>query len=156
MASTAKNTHLKARSYKVYKWGLRNGIVTREPCEICHNPKTSGHHTDYAYPMRVVWLCDRHHGKAHRSGPTMRFSSQERRPDETDPLVQEMREFERQCAHGRSVIDGMVAAHAMGRAYTSLSAEELAAMKTGPTLEGRDEYKSAVIGAFIIREPSCD
>ena len=37
------------------------GIITRQPCEICGDPKVVAHHTDYAQPLEVRWLCKPHH-----------------------------------------------------------------------------------------------
>lgn len=40
---------------------VRDGRLTRKPCEICGNPKSQAHHTDYSQPLSVRWLCFEHH-----------------------------------------------------------------------------------------------
>ena len=45
---------------------IRNGIIERQPCEICGNPKTDGHHEYYSdSDYKIRWLCHRHHSKLH-------------------------------------------------------------------------------------------
>lgn len=46
---------------------LRNGTLTRQPCEVCGNPATDGHHDDYTKPLDVRWLCRKHHGEHHKT-----------------------------------------------------------------------------------------
>lgn len=48
-----------ARSYaNTY---LRRGIIKRQPCEICGDPKTLIRHEDYSAPLQIRWLCKAHH-----------------------------------------------------------------------------------------------
>lgn len=44
---------------------LRDGKLTRQPCEVCGNPKSEAHHDDYGKPLGVKWLCDTHHKARH-------------------------------------------------------------------------------------------
>ena len=46
---------------------VRKGELTKEPCEVCGDPKSQGHHEDYAKPLEVVWLCHTHHAERHRA-----------------------------------------------------------------------------------------
>ena len=39
--------------------------LTKQPCVICGNPKSEGHHEDYDKPLDVVWLCRLHHRLYH-------------------------------------------------------------------------------------------
>src|SRR5687768_13651599 len=48
---------------------LRAGRMTRQPCQICGEPKTQAHHDDYSKPLDVRWLCVRHHGELSRKRP---------------------------------------------------------------------------------------
>ena len=45
---------------------LRRGLIQRGPCEVCGASEVDGHHDDYDQPMRVRWLCRKHHKAAHR------------------------------------------------------------------------------------------
>jgi len=45
---------------------IRSGRIVKTPCKICGNPRTDAHHTDYRYPLKVIWLCRFHHTAAHR------------------------------------------------------------------------------------------
>lgn len=44
---------------------LRDGRLINQPCEICGNPVTEGHHEDYEKPLEVRWLCNTHHRQRH-------------------------------------------------------------------------------------------
>jgi hypothetical protein len=44
---------------------LRQKVLVRQPCHICGESKTEGHHADYGRPLDVVWLCRIHHMQAH-------------------------------------------------------------------------------------------
>jgi hypothetical protein len=48
------------------KIAIRSGKLVPQPCEICGNQKTDGHHTDYSKPLDVQWLCRKHHALVHR------------------------------------------------------------------------------------------
>jgi len=43
---------------------IRSGVLTKQPCVICNNPKTQAHHL-FGYEeenwLRVVFLCKEHH-----------------------------------------------------------------------------------------------
>jgi hypothetical protein len=45
---------------------LREGKLTKEPCEICGCIKAEAHHDDYSKPLSVRWLCDKHHKEFHK------------------------------------------------------------------------------------------
>lgn len=45
---------------------VASGKVRRKPCEVCRSPKTHGHHEDYSKPLKVRWLCRRHHCQLHK------------------------------------------------------------------------------------------
>lgn len=45
---------------------LRNGSIERQPCEVCGERNTHGHHDDYSKPLAVRWLCRPHHQEHHR------------------------------------------------------------------------------------------
>jgi hypothetical protein len=49
----------------VYR-AVRNGTLTRRPCERCGAVRVEGHHDDYGKPLAVRWLCASHHRLADR------------------------------------------------------------------------------------------
>lgn len=50
---------------KVYRKAIRDGVLVPQPCEICGNEKSEGHHYDYDKPLEVRWLCRYHHAGTH-------------------------------------------------------------------------------------------
>lgn len=47
------------------KNALARADLVRRPCEKCGDPKSEGHHDDYAKPLEVRWLCRTHHDEHH-------------------------------------------------------------------------------------------
>ena len=45
---------------------IRDGRLTRQPCEVCGNGKSHAHHDDYGKPLEVRWLCATHHSEWHK------------------------------------------------------------------------------------------
>jgi hypothetical protein len=45
---------------------VQRGLLEREPCQVCGDPKVDAHHPDHTRPLEVVWLCRRHHKAEHR------------------------------------------------------------------------------------------
>ena len=60
-----KANSLKARCRILFKTAVESGKLRREPCEVCGNGKTHGHHDDYSNPLVVRWLCHKHHMEFH-------------------------------------------------------------------------------------------
>lgn len=44
---------------------LRDGKLTKMPCEVCGERRVHAHHDDYARPLEVRWLCALHHHRHH-------------------------------------------------------------------------------------------
>lgn len=40
---------------------LRSGRITKQPCEVCGESRAEAHHPDYRSPLKVWWLCRKHH-----------------------------------------------------------------------------------------------
>lgn len=54
-----------ARAYlNVY---VKRGIVLKEPCSVCGDNNSEGHHENYTKPLDVVWFCRKHHLEHHNS-----------------------------------------------------------------------------------------
>ena len=53
------------RSYlNVY---IKRGILVKQPCSVCGDPKVEGHHKDYNKPLEVVWFCRACHMAHHKN-----------------------------------------------------------------------------------------
>lgn len=58
---------MRARNPEKYKArqkvsnSIRNGSIKKGKCEMCGDPNTEAHHTDYSKPLEVMWLCRKHH-----------------------------------------------------------------------------------------------
>ena len=55
----------RTKIYERVKAAIVSGAVKQEPCAICGEEKTEGHHEDYDKPLDLVWLCKRHHADRH-------------------------------------------------------------------------------------------
>ena len=44
---------------------IRDGRIDRKPCLVCGNTKVHAHHYDYYKPLKVIWLCIKHHNEHH-------------------------------------------------------------------------------------------
>lgn len=40
---------------------VRRGKIGKLPCHVCGTEKVEAHHADYSKPLRVVWICKKHH-----------------------------------------------------------------------------------------------
>ena len=58
-----KDKYLAQRAIRRF---IKLGVITQLPCAICGNNNSGGHHPDYSHPLRVVWLCQKHHSEMHR------------------------------------------------------------------------------------------
>jgi hypothetical protein len=45
---------------------IKAGKMIKQPCKICGKKIVEGHHQNYSYPLKVVWLCKKHHLEEHR------------------------------------------------------------------------------------------
>jgi hypothetical protein len=45
---------------------IRNGKLAKQPCTVCGVRKVEAHHPDYSKPLKVVWLCRKHHRAVHK------------------------------------------------------------------------------------------
>ena len=56
----------KYRAKEMIEKLVNMGVIKRESCVECGNDNSQGHHPDYAKPLEVVWLCQKHHSERHR------------------------------------------------------------------------------------------
>lgn len=40
---------------------IRDGRLIKRPCRVCGSRRSEAHHPDYRSPLRVEWLCFKHH-----------------------------------------------------------------------------------------------
>lgn len=41
--------------------------INKEPCIVCGDVKSEGHHYDYEKPFDVIWYCHKHHMALHKN-----------------------------------------------------------------------------------------
>jgi hypothetical protein len=58
-------TKQQARAHSAVHQAVAEGEFYRQPCEICGAEPAEAHHIDYTDPLRVMWLCHRHHMQTH-------------------------------------------------------------------------------------------
>ena len=57
---------LQATANNAVSNALRDGRLSRQPCEKCGTTeRVEGHHEDYSKPLAVNWLCRKHHLEHH-------------------------------------------------------------------------------------------
>lgn len=54
-----RQAHIRARA------AVRAGKLSKRPCEVCGSAEVDAHHDDYSIPLKVRWLCRRHHRQHH-------------------------------------------------------------------------------------------
>lgn len=62
----AQNNKQKTIAHAKLAVAIRNGSVTRKPCEVCMSNNSEAHHPDYEKPLDVIWLCRIHHKAEHK------------------------------------------------------------------------------------------
>lgn len=62
-----KSKHpLQFEARNIFHLAKLRGVLIKQPCEVCGNVKSDGHHDDYSKPLEVRWLCRVHHMELHR------------------------------------------------------------------------------------------
>lgn len=56
------------KAHEKVKFALRRGKLSKQPCQWpgCTETKVDAHHEDYTQPLKVTWLCRKHHIARHR------------------------------------------------------------------------------------------
>lgn len=73
------------RARNALNYQIECGRIVRQPCEICGDPKSHGHHHDYSKPFDVRWLCQKHHIEAHKAEGTWASQLEFKRVREAKP-----------------------------------------------------------------------
>ncbi len=47
---------------------VKAGELEKQPCEVCGVEAVDAHHDQYDEPLKVRWLCRRHHTRLHHYG----------------------------------------------------------------------------------------
>lgn len=56
----------KYAAYNALNNAIRDGMITKGPCEVCGETRgVEGHHDDYSKPLEVRWRCKQHHEDTH-------------------------------------------------------------------------------------------
>lgn len=57
----------KVKAHSLVRRALEKGDLNKEPCFICGSIiNVEAHHSNYAEPLNVIWLCRRHHQFHHQ------------------------------------------------------------------------------------------
>jgi len=59
-----KNNPIAVKTHQSLYRAIKRGAIKRKPCIKCGSLKSQAHHEDYSDPLKVIWLCAKHH-KAH-------------------------------------------------------------------------------------------
>lgn len=59
MNSKKRSVHVKTGN------AIRDGVLSKGVCEVCGSTEVHAHHDDYDKPLRVRWLCSKHHTEWH-------------------------------------------------------------------------------------------
>jgi hypothetical protein len=62
-----KNNPSRRKAWRAVENAKRTNKLIPQPCEVCGKKKNiHAHHDDYSKPLKVKWLCLRHHVARHR------------------------------------------------------------------------------------------
>lgn len=56
----------KVKAHRAVNDAIRRGKLESQPCENCGMSPARAHHDDYSQPLKVRWLCAKHHAEWHR------------------------------------------------------------------------------------------
>ena len=60
---------------------IRDGLIEREPCEVCGAHDSQAHHDDYSKPLLIRWLCFVHHRLTHGQLNVVRGRTQQQKQE---------------------------------------------------------------------------
>jgi len=60
----------------IYRKAIKANLIKKLPCKICGDKNSEGHHENLIdFPLKVVWLCAKHHQKIHRKNKIIKGKS---------------------------------------------------------------------------------
>lgn len=62
---TSEEYRLRDIAHRSVLKAIREGRLTRQPCQECGTAPAEAHHPDYSQPLDVLWLCGACHGITH-------------------------------------------------------------------------------------------
>lgn len=62
----SEENHLKRAAHIITGNAIRDGRLIKKPCNVCKSEKVEAHHDDYEKPLKVKWLCGKHHAEHHK------------------------------------------------------------------------------------------
>lgn len=62
-----KKNRIKRAAHILTNNAFKDGRLIKEPCEVCGKKKVDAHHDDYLQPLKVRWLCKKHHSEHHKN-----------------------------------------------------------------------------------------
>lgn len=83
------------RAHNMVEKAVARGLLQRKPCEVCGadgrmadgRPEVQAHHDDYARPLEVRWLCQKHHHEAHKAlFSTTNIQKEDREPTRIEAI----------------------------------------------------------------------
>jgi hypothetical protein len=60
-----KNNLFKMKSRNILAYSVIKKEIKKLPCKVCGNVKSEAHHDDYDFPLKIKWLCRKHHKELH-------------------------------------------------------------------------------------------
>lgn len=55
----------KIRARELLSRAVKRGEIKKEPCIICGDKNSEAHHDNYCNPLKIKWLCKKHHRLIH-------------------------------------------------------------------------------------------
>ena len=56
----------KYKAHAAVRQAVKNRTLEKKACEVCAAQKVEAHHPDYAQPLKIIWLCSKHHAELHK------------------------------------------------------------------------------------------
>ena len=61
-----KEKGIKHQAVEIFRRMKKAKRIEILPCQVCHKKKVEAHHYDYQKPLKVIFLCQKHHKELHR------------------------------------------------------------------------------------------